>query len=286
MASEDTLAEPSAPVIVPRVDDLSAPHKAIALNCPRCGLPCPLGFGDRTACVRCGGVIPIDPGLRERRDTQRRTDRERRQRDPLWQLALRTRPRAWHKPQFLVTIAYVAPFVSAGVGYAVGIRRGDYGLAGLIWLWGIGLLHFATSTTVKGRKPELLRELLLAQPMAEAAQEGDAPSGAAPPAAPPPSTTAPPVCRVCAAPLSVPAAGAVDCSCDHCGADNLLGETPKVTPRPDLYGVQAVHREVFGDAVSQRVSNLYPFVLLLGFLGLGVLSYFAIHAPTSGLGSG
>jgi hypothetical protein len=78
----------------------------------------------------------------------------------------------------------------------------------------------------------------------------------------------------------------VDCSCDHCGADNLLGETPKVTPRPDLYGVQAVHREVFGDAVSQRVSHLYPFVLLLGFLGLGVLSYFAIHAPTSGLGSG
>lgn len=277
--AEVTRSEPSAPVIVPRVDDLSAPHKATALNCPSCGLPCALGFGDRTSCVRCGGVIPLDHALRERRDAQRIVDAERRQRDPLWRLALRTRPRFWHSPRFLVVVAYLAPFFSAVAGYGFGIRRDDYGLAGLIWLWGIGILHFATSTIVKGRKPELLRELLLAQPMQGI--ENDGAAGA--PGAPEGRSVAslPPACRVCAAPLSVPEREpAADCSCDHCGADNLLGEAPKVTPRPDLYGVQAAHREVFGDTVSQRVSSLYPFILLIGFLGLGVLSYFAIHAPS------
>jgi hypothetical protein len=264
--------EPSAPIIVPRADDLSAPHKATALNCPMCRVQCPLGFGDRTTCVVCGGVIPIGPELRERRDSQRRLDTERRQRDPLWQLALRTRPRFWHRPQVLVSLCYMAPFVSLiaaylAFRYPIGGRRSDYGLAGLVWLWGTGILHFATANLFKGRRPELLRELLMAQPMT--LPNADKPLL---------------LCRVCTAPLSIPPSaqgaglGAEDVSCDHCGADNILGGLPHVTPRPDLYGVQAVHREIFGNPISQRVSQLYPYMLLLGFLGLGVLSYFAIHA--------
>jgi hypothetical protein len=230
--------------------------------CPACRVPCPLGYGDSAECVRCHTRVPLSVQQRERRDRQRLLDAERRGNDDLWQLALRSRPHFFHQPTILAALAYVAPFISAIGGYFFGYREAQYGRAGLIWLLGIGAIHFVTSSLLLRRKPEVLRELLSA-PAANAPGEL-------------------PVCRVCAAPLSLPAPPAkpVDCSCDHCGADNILGGAPKLTPRPDLYGTEAAYREVFGDNVSQRAARLYPFTLLLGFVALGVLSYFAIHAPT------
>jgi hypothetical protein len=243
------------------VDEPSAPHKASVLSCPSCKVPCPLGYGDKTECVRCHTVIPLSRAQCERRDRQRRHDAERRQRDELWQLALKSRASFFQRPLFLASLAYAAPFIAALAGYYFGYRQNEYGRAGLVWLLGIGGMHFLTSSLLLHRKPQMLRDLLSAQPPSEPG--------------------APPLCRVCAAPLSLPPPPAVvvDCGCDHCGADNIVGTTPEVTPRPDLYGTQAAYREVFGDPVSQRAARLYPFTLLLGFIALGVLSYFAIHAP-------
>jgi hypothetical protein len=244
-----------------RVDEPSAPHKASVLSCPRCTTPCPLGFGESAECVRCHQVIALSEAQRERRDRQRRHDAERRQKDELWQLALNSRPHFFQQPMFLAALSYVAPFLAALGAYYFGYRENDYGRAGLVWLLGIGALHFISSTLLLHRKPQMLRDLLTARAPDEPGE--------------------PPRCRVCAAPLSIepPPARPRDCSCDHCGADNILGSPPKGTPRPDLYGSQAAYRQVFGDPVSQRAARLYPFTLLMGFVALGVLSYYAIHAP-------
>ena len=243
------------------LDEPSAPHKTSVLSCPACAAPCPLGFGVETACVRCRTRVALPPALLASRERQRAHDEARRAQDPIWQLALSSRPRFWQSPLFLASLSYVAPFLAAIAGYVLGYRDSHYGRAGLVWLCGIGVVHFVSSSLLRGRKPQLLRELLSAQR--------------------PESDDQPPLCRVCAAPLSVPASGRVpdDCSCDHCGADNILSETPGFAPRPDLYGSAAAYREVYGDALTQRTARLYPLTLLLGFVALGVLSYFAIHAP-------
>ena len=245
-----------------RFDVPSSPHKTSVLSCPACQVPCPLGFGEQAECVRCHALIPLSAEQRERRERQRKLDAKRRQRDELWQLALRSRAHFYHQPTLLAALSYVAPFVAAIGGYFFGYRDNEYGRAGLAWLLGIGVIHFMTSSLLLRRKPLVLRELL-------SAQKGDEPGQ-------------PPRCRICAAPLSIPLPPEEppDCSCDHCGADNILGTIPTLTPRPDLYGTEAAYREVFGDKVSQRAARLYPFTLLLGFAVLGVLSYFAIHAPT------
>ena len=244
------------------LDEPSSPHKTSVLLCPSCRVSCPLGFGEFAECVRCHAQIPLTVPQRERRDQQRKLDTERRQADELWQLALNSRARFFHQPTFLATLSYIAPFIAAAFGYRFGYRDNEYGRAGLVWLLAIGAIHFVTSTLLLRRKPEALRELLSAEAT--------------------PGTGGPPLCRVCAAPLSIPLPPAklVDCSCDHCGADNILGGPPKLNPRPDLYGTEAAYNEVFGDKVSQRAARLYPVTLLLGFVALGVLSYFAIHAPT------
>lgn len=242
------------------MDTLSSPHKTSVLSCPSCQVPCPLGFGAQAECVRCHTVIPLTAAQQERRESQRRLDAERRQSDDLWQLAVRSRAHFFHKPVFLASLSYVAPFIAAIGGYFFGYRDNEYGRAGLAWLLGIGVIHFVTSSLLLRRKPQLLRALLSAQSSGEPG--------------------IPPLCRVCAAPLSIPAGVAQEASCDHCGADNILGSSFKVAPRPDLYGTAAAYREVFGDKVSQRAARLYPVTLLLGFAVLGVLSYFAIHAPT------
>lgn len=242
------------------LDEPSSPHKTSVLSCPTCQAPCPLGFGSVTACVRCGATVTLPPELLGRREAQREHDRARRRADPLWQLALASRPRFWQSPVFLASLSYVAPFLAAIAGYFFGYRDNHYGRAGLVWLCGIGVIHFVTSSLLRSRKPQLLRELLSAQQ--------------------PETDGQPPTCRVCAAPLSLPPLLTVaDCSCDHCGADNIVAETPHATPRPDLYGSDAAYREVYGNALSQRTARLYPLMLLVGFVALGVLSYFAIHAP-------
>lgn len=245
-----------------RLDVPSSPHKTSVLSCPSCQVPCPLGFGEQAECVRCHALIPLTTEQRERREHQRKLDAERRQRDELWQLALGSRAHFYHQPTLLAGLSYVAPFVAAIGGYFFGYRDNEYGRAGLVWLLGIGAIHFMTSSLLLRRKPLVLRELL-------SAQKGDEPGQ-------------PPRCRICAAPLSIPLPPEEppDCSCDHCGADNILGPFPTLTPRPDLYGTEAAYREVFGDKVSQRAARLYPYTLLFGFAVLGVLSYFAIHAPT------
>lgn len=244
------------------MDVPSSPHKTSVLSCPACQMPCPLGFDEAAVCVRCHTRIPLTAAQRERRESQRRLDADRRQRDDLWQLALRSRAYFFHRPIFLAALSYVAPFIAAVGGYFFGYRDNEYGRAGLVWLLGIGGIHFLTSSLLLRRKPQLLRALLSAQVSGEPG--------------------VPPLCRVCAAPLSIPAVPANETSCDHCGADNILGSGArfKVAPRPDLYGTAAAYREVFGDKVSQRAARLYPVTLLLGFAVLGVLSYFAIHAPT------
>ncbi|HND09981.1 MAG TPA: hypothetical protein PLY80_06075, partial [Pseudomonadota bacterium] len=52
-----------------------------------------------------------------------------------------------------------------------------------------------------------------------------------------------------------------------------------VTPRPVLYSIVSAYQEVFGGVVQQRMDRLYPFILLVGFLILGGLSYVATNAP-------
>lgn len=224
----------------------------------------PLGFADQTACLRCHTVIPLGEELRSRRDNFRKVEAERRHADPLWQMVLAARPHLYLRPLLLASIAYMAPFFGIVVGYVFAYRHGQYGLSALLWLWVIGAFHLVSSRLLLRRKPLYVRQLMTAQLGSEPGQ--------------------PPSCRVCASPLSVPprtgdSLHSFDCSCDHCGADNIVGDAPLVTPRPDLYSIVSAHQEVFGGVVQQRMDRLYPFILLIGFLALGGLSYVATNAP-------
>lgn len=250
-------------------EELSAPHLTSVLACPKCQSPCPLGFGPVTRCVECGTAVPVSEQLQARTARQRKQEAARRAKDPLWQLALAGRRRFFRSPFFLTVLAYVAPILAAIPGYFFGYRQNLYGRAGLIWLCGIGAIHFVSATLFGQRRPEHLRELLAAR----------APELGAISATASLQPNQPPRCRVCAAPLSVPPPPEKDCSCDHCGADNILYVEPKLAPRPDLYGVDAAYEEVYGSPEARRVTRLYPLVLMLGFFALGVLSYFAIRAP-------
>lgn len=245
-------------------DDPPDPPGPSVLSCPSCQAPCPLGFTRQTRCAACGTTVELSEALAAERDARREQAATRRSTNVLWQRALRIRVRWWRSPLLLVPLSFVAPFLAALIGYEYGYRDGRYGQAGLVWLLGIGAIHFVTSTLLESRKQEQFRGLLLARlPQ----QEGG-----------------PPLCRVCSAPLSPPP-GAVDVSCDHCGADILLGrpgERPP-PPRPDLPDAEAAFREVYGDEVSQRASRLYPFTILLGFVVLAVLTYYAVEAPRSKL---
>ena len=126
------------------------------------------------------------------------------------------------------------------------------------------MIHFLTSTLLERRKQEELRGLLLCRP--------------------PQRDGGPPLCRVCAGPLTVPEGGA-EAVCDHCGADSLIagpGEEPP-PPRPELLDPEGAFRGLDGDEVSPRASRLYPLTILLGFVALAVLTYFAVEAPRSKL---
>ncbi|MCS6912546.1 MAG: hypothetical protein RMK29_04350 [Myxococcales bacterium] len=245
-------------------DDPLAPSAPNLLSCPNCQSPCPLGFTRQTRCVACGTLVDLSESLAAERDARREQAAIRRSTNALWQRALRIRVRWWRSPLLLVPLSFVAPFLAALVGYEFGYRDGRYGQAGLVWLLCIGAIHFATSALLESRKQEQFRGLLLAQPPK---QEGG-----------------PPLCRLCGAPLSPPP-GAADVSCDHCGADMILGrhgERPP-PPRPDLRDAEAAFYEVYGDEVSQRASRLYPFTILVGFVVLAVLAYYAVEAPRTKL---
>jgi hypothetical protein len=56
-----------------------------------------------------------------------------------------------------------------------------------------------------------------------------------------------------------------------------------VTPRPDLYSIQSAYQEVFGGLMQQRMDRAYPFLLLVGFVILGGVSYFVAQAPQTPL---
>jgi hypothetical protein len=246
-------------------DEPSAPHQRSLLSCPQCGLPCPLGFGETTECTACHTKVPLSRELILDRDRRRSHGQERRDHDLILQRALLTRRRFWRSPFFVAPISFIAPFVAAVGGYFYGYRQERYGEAGFVWLSGIGVIHLITSILLQSRKAEQLRSLLSARlPV----QEGG-----------------PPSCRVCAAPLSVRPGDGV-CCCDHCGADNLLGdpgERDDSPPRPDLFDSEAAYREVYGDEVNQRASRLYPLTIFVGFLVLAVLTFFAVEAPRSKL---
>ncbi len=251
-------------IALERSDERSAPHRTHVLSCPSCHAPVPLGFSEQTECLRCHAAIPIGEELRSRRDNFRKVEAERRHVDPLWQMALSARQHFYLRPLLLASVSYVAPFVGIAVGYLFGYRSGQYGLAALLWLWVIGVFHLLSSWLLLQRKPLYVRQLMTAQLVSEPGF--------------------PPVCRVCASPLSVPARTgemlhSFDTSCDHCGADNIVGDAPLMTPRPDLYSIQSAYQEVFGGVVQQRMDRLYPFILLVGFLLLGGLSYVATNAP-------
>lgn len=251
-------------ISVERSDERSAPNRTHVLTCPRCRAPVALGFSDSTECLKCQEQVPIPEPLRHRRDNFRKVEAERRQRDRLWMLALRARPHFYLKPVLLASLSYIAPFAGIIVGYLFAYRQGNYPLAALLWLWVIGVVHLISSWLLVQRKPLHVRQLMMAQPATEPGH--------------------PPSCRVCASPLSVPqhtpeVADSIDCSCDHCGADNMVGDAPQVTPRPDLYSIQAAHQEVFGGLVQQRMDRAYPFILLFGFVVLGGLAFFAAKAP-------
>lgn len=255
-----------------RSDERSDPHRTHVLTCPSCRAPVPLGYADTTSCPKCHTSVAIPEELSRRRDTFRKTETERRRHDPLWQLTLSARPHFYLRPLLLASLSYVAPFVGIIVGYGFAYRHGRYGMAALLWLWMIGVIHLISSWLLVQRKPLHVRHLMTAQPPSEPGL--------------------PPSCRVCLSPLSVPptaqgagpdATESVDCSCDHCGADNIVGDVPLVTPRPDLYSIQSAHQEVFGGVVQQRMDRLYPFILLFGFLLLGGLAMLATQAPQTPL---
>ncbi|MBL9044204.1 MAG: hypothetical protein JNM83_21525 [Myxococcales bacterium] len=255
-------------ILAERSDERSAPNRTHVLTCGSCRAPVPLGFSDSTECLKCQQPVPIPESLRHRRDNFRKLEAERRQRDPLWRQALSARPHFYLRPLLLASLSYVAPFVGILVGYVFAYRDGHYGLSVLLWLWVIGAVHLVSSWLLVQRKPLHVRQLMTAQS--------------------PDEPGLPPSCRVCSSPLSVPQhtgeiSGSFDCSCDHCGADNIVGDAPLLTPRPDLYSIQAAHQEVFGGLVQQRMDRLYPFILLIGFLVLGGLAYVATNAPQTPL---
>ena len=255
-------------IALERSDERSAPHRTHVLTCPSCHAPVPLGFSDQTQCLRCHATIPLGEELRRRRDNFRKVEAERRHVDPLWQMALSARPHFYLRPLLLASVSYVAPFVGIAVGYLFGYRSGQYGLAALLWLWVIGAIHLLSSWLLVQRKPLHVRQLMMAQQPSEPGLF--------------------PMCRVCASPLSIPAhtpeaAASLDCSCDHCGADNIVGDAPIVTPRPDLYSIQSAYQEVFGGLMQQRMDRAYPFLLLVGFVILGGVSFFVAKAPQTPL---
>lgn len=240
-------------------DEPSAPHLVSLLSCPSCEAPCPLGFTDSTRCVACGTEVPLSEEIRDAREQRRRHSAERRAADPLWQRARGFRVHFWRSPMLVAPLAFIAPFLAALPGYFFAYRHGRYGKAGFLWLATLGGMHLVTSVLLLGRKEEIIHGLLLARPP-------ERPGG-------------PPVCRVCAAPLSAPE-GAWDCSCDHCGADNLLGEVDAGTSsRPDIADADAAFREVFGDEVNQRAARFYPITIFVGFLVLALMIYLAVEAP-------
>lgn len=256
------------PVLDQLPDEPSAPHQRSLLSCPTCGAPCPLGFGDTTECPSCHASVPLLQEFLTERDRRRDQARERLAGDPILCRALAARSHWWRSPFFVAPVSFVAPFIAAIGGYFLGYRQERYGQAGFVWLGGIGIIHLWTSALLESRKEEQLRALLCAR---QPAQEGG-----------------PPVCRVCAGPLSVQAGDEI-CCCDHCGADNLLGQSPgemdgnDSPPRPDLFDGEAAFREVYGDAVNQRASRLYPLTLFAGFMILAVLTFFAVEAPRAKL---
>lgn len=251
-----------------RSDERSAPSRTYVLTCPRCRSPVALGFTNQTACQKCHEQVAISASVAERRDNFRKLEAERRQKDPLWALALRARPHFYLNPKLLASLSYFAPFVGIMVGYVFAYRFGNHPLAALLWLWVIGAIHLLSSWLLVQRKPLHVRQLMLAQPTSEPGH--------------------PPQCRVCSSPLSIPAhtpevAASLDCSCDHCGADNIIGDLPLVTPRPDLYSIQSAYQEVFGGLMQQRMDRAYPFILLVGFLLLGGISFFVVQVPQTPL---
>jgi hypothetical protein len=256
-------------------DEPSAPVRSALISCPSCGAPCSLGFGDEAVCVSCQTRVPLSPEIQQARERRREESRKRRQADPYLRRALAAKVSFWRSPTFIAPISYIAPFLAAAMGYQFGYQQNQYGQAGFVWLIGIGLVHFLTSALLESRKDEQLRALLLSQP-GPLLEDG----------------TRVVVCRVCAAPLPIPpgrpgsegsSGEPQDCSCDHCGADNILAAGPGTSqaPRPDLFDAEAVFREVFGDEVNQRASRLYPLTIFLGFVLLAVLTFFAVEAPRS-----
>lgn len=251
-----------------RSDERSAPNRTHVLTCPRCRAPVALGFTDQTECQKCHERVAIPEPVQKRRDNFRKLEAERRHKDPLWALALRARPRFYLSPKLLASLSYFAPFVGIMVGYAFAYRFGNYPLAALLWLWVIGAIHLLSSWLLVQRKPLHVRQLMMAQQPSEPGLF--------------------PMCRVCASPLSIPAhtpeaAASLDCSCDHCGADNIVGDAPIVTPRPDLYSIQSAYQEVFGGLMQQRMDRAYPFLLLVGFVILGGVSFFVAKASQTPL---
>lgn len=240
-------------------DEPSAPHLIRLLSCPACDAPCPMGSSDSARCAACDTPIAISAEVQDARARRREEFAARRAADPLWQRARTFRVSLWRSPLLVAPLAFIAPFVAAVPGYYFAYRHGRYGKAGFLWLATIGVMHLLTSVLLLGRKQEIVRGLLLARP--------------------PERGAGPPICRLCAAPLS-PAAGADDCSCDHCGADNLLGPVDLSTsPRPDIADAAAAFQEVFGDEVNQRAARFYPITICVGFLVLALLTYLAVEAP-------
>lgn len=218
-----------------------------------------MGFTDRSACAVCDTPVTLDADVLAARAERRSSSAERRAADDLLQQARDFKVRLWRSPMLVAPLAFIAPFLAAIPGYQFGYRAGRYGLAGLVWLTSVGAVHLITSTLLLGRKEEIIRGLLLAR-------SPERPGG-------------PPVCRLCAAPLSVPPDEDL-WSCDHCAADNLLPPAPADAPaRPDIADATAAFQEVFGDEVNQRAARFYPITIFVGFLVLALLTYLAIEAP-------
>lgn len=246
-------------------DEPSSPHQRSLLSCSRCGTPCALGSGPAARCAVCGSEVPLPAPVLRERDERRQRNQQRRDEDPFWQRVRGVRVRWWRSAWFIAPLSFVAPFLSAALGYCYGYRQGLYGQAGFVWLAGIGVIHFVTSLLLESRKEERVRAHLLARPPL---QDGG-----------------PMVCRACSAPLSLPERSGgeqQECSCDHCSADNLIdpaADGKENVPRPDLYDAEAAYRDVYGDEVTQWAARLYPLTIFVGFLTLALLTYYAVEAP-------
>ncbi|HMU39159.1 MAG TPA: hypothetical protein PKE31_09105 [Pseudomonadota bacterium] len=243
------------------------PSRFPVVQCSACQTPLPLGFSRAATCPHCKTKRQLDADLLRRRDRYRTTDHHRRLHDPLWQRALAARPRVFLEPTFLAASSYASPFVGIAVGYFFAFQHQKPALAALLGLCTVGILQALASLLFWWCKPVHVRGLVTAR------------------------TTAPGdrtlLCRVCTLPLSVPspddaAPSPTDTTCDYCGADNLLTGSAAVAPRPDLYDVQAAHREVYGTAVQERTDRLFPLILCAGFFFLGALAYFTLsrHFPS------